>query len=123
LFSFPSKTNYGLGLNAPRWKCQLHRLLVRARYSVAHRFFPSSSWSVHPATNYIDFDKGLRERDDLKTVVYESLQDLKRRDIVGWIDIDGIWTRHQQNIGNYSDALTLLASLELNLKAQEVRAK
>lgn len=123
LFSLPTKTNFGLPLSASRLKSQFFRLLVHVRYSVAHRFFRNSSWSVHPATNYIDFDESLRARKDLKTVVYENLQDLKKRDIVGWIDIDKIWTRHQQRAGDYSDALTLLASLEINLKAQEVCAK
>lgn len=66
--------------------------------------------------NYIDFDRGLRERADLKAVVYENIKALKKRQIVDWIDVDAIWHSHQRMEGNYADALTLLASLEINLK-------
>jgi len=54
-------------------------------------------------------------------VVYESIQDLKKRRIVDWINIDAIWNRHQNRQANHADALTLLASLEINLKARELR--
>ena len=70
----------------------------------------------------IDFDWGLRERDDLKTLVYENIQDLKRRGVVDWLDIDGIWSRHQRKQANHANALTLLASLEINLKVKEKQA-
>jgi hypothetical protein len=119
LFSLPTKANYGLSLNSPGWKSQFRRVLGRTRRE-ARRFFPSGPWGLNPQINYIDFDRGLREREDLKTVVYENLQDLKQRNVVDWIDIDRIWNRHQQGKGNHSDALTLLASLEINLKAHEM---
>ena len=59
------------------------------------------------------------KRDDLRTLVYENIQDLKKRRIVDWIDIDGIWKRHQDQEENHADTLTLLASLEINLKLSE----
>lgn len=51
-------------------------------------------------------------------MVYKNIQDLKKRRIVGWINIDGIWKRHQSRNANHADALTLLTSLEIYLKAQ-----
>lgn len=75
---------------------------------------------MSPGINYIDFDRGLRERKDLKQVVYENIKDLKKRGILDWIDMDSIWQRHQRKQGNHADALTLLTSLEINLKALEV---
>lgn len=119
LFSLPTKNGFGLPLAAPRWRRSLRRQRLRAR-ARAKRFAPWINWGMSPNTNYIDFDRGLRERADLKAVVYESIQDLKKRRIVDWIDIDAIWDRHQKRRANHADALTLLASLEINLKAQEM---
>jgi len=118
LFSLPTKTNLGLPLDAPKWQRELRRFKLRAR-SALNRFFPGGHWGINPMVNYIDFDRGLRERKDLKTVVYENIQDLKNRKIVEWIDIDNIWKRHQNKIANHADALILLASLEINLKAED----
>jgi len=121
LFSLPVKNNLGLPLGAPQWRKQAQQLNLYAR-AVARRIFPSLRYSINPNLNYIDFDRGLRERWDLKTVVYDNIQDLKKRGIVDWIDIDAIWDRHQNRNCNHADALTLLASLEINLKAKNIVA-
>ena len=118
LFSLPVKNNKGLPLTAPKWR---RKARVADLYSrlFARRIFPNLCYFVHPGLNYIDFDRGLCKRNDLKEVVYENIQDLKKRGIVDWIDIDSIWSRHQQQKAKHADALTLLASLEINLKAEE----
>lgn len=116
LLSMPAKANAGLPLNAARWRkaVQAGRLRIHA---AARRFIPWVDWGVLPRINYIDFNVGLRRRDDLKHVVHENLQDLKKRHIVDWIDIDEIWQRHQHKRDDAADALLLLASLEIQLKA------
>lgn len=121
LFSLPVKNNFGLPLTAVRWRRSLRQQKLRARAAMK-RLFPRINWGVSPSINYIDFDRGLRERADLKAVVHENIQDLKKRRIVDWIDTDAIWDRHQRRQGDHADALTLLASLEINLKAQKVRS-
>jgi len=110
LFSLPTKNNGGLPLQASRWRRQVRRLASYARTLAGH---------VHPGLNYIDFEEGLRRRSDLRTVVCESLQDLKKRGPVDWIDMEGLWRQHQRRQRNHADALTLLASLEINLKTQD----
>ncbi len=120
LFALPAKNSLGLPLAAPRWRRCLRRTILRAR-AAAKRLLPRMDWAVSPGAKYIDFDRSLRERADLKTVVYENVQDLKKRRIVDWIDIDAVWDRHQKRRANHADALTLLASLEVNLKARELR--
>ena len=73
----------------------------------------------HPGLNYSDVDRRLREKYGLKTSVCENIQNLKLCGVLDWIDIDTIWNRHQHKLANHADALTLLASLEINLKVQE----
>jgi hypothetical protein len=118
LFSLPTKANYGLPLNAPGWRksIQINKLRFRA---LGRRFFPWVDLGVSPTTNYIDFDRGLRQRGDLRQVVYESVQALQKRKIVDWLDIETIWQRHQGRQANHADALILLASLEIYLQVGE----
>jgi asparagine synthetase B (glutamine-hydrolysing) len=117
LFSLPTKSNGGLPLNAAKWKVFAKK--VHLKLQLTYRKLFSEYHGVHPMTNYIDFDRALRERKDIKTLVYDNLQDLKKRRIVDWIDIDEIWNHHQNRQGNHADALTLLASLEIIFKVRE----
>jgi hypothetical protein len=118
LFSLPTKTNGGLPLGAPWYHRQARKFVLKTQ-SIGRQFLPGRLWGTDPGVNYIDFDRGLRERDDLRVLVHSNLQDLKARHIVDWIDIDTIWQRHQRKQGDYARALTLLASLEINLKVTE----
>lgn len=116
LMSLPTKGNIGLPRGAPAWR----RLVPAGRlriHAAMKRYAPRLYLGVSPSTNYIDFDRGLRTRSDLKRTVHENLEDLKRRDIVTWLDIDEIWQRHQRRRRNHADALLLLASLEICFKA------
>jgi len=120
LFSLPTKNSYGLTLHSSSWQLLLKRLSLGVRFRLI-RILPAVPWNIHPMIDFIDFNRGLRERDDLKTLVYENIQDLKRRSIVDWINIEDIWKQHQLKRANYGDALTLLAALEINLKAKEAK--
>jgi hypothetical protein len=116
LFSLPAKNSYGLPLKSPHWRQYVRRQGLRLR-AAAKRFVPWIDWGTSPSINYMDFDRGLRERADLKTVIYENMQDLKKRGVIDWINVDTIWKRHHEHRGNHADALTLLASLEISLKS------
>lgn len=120
LFSLPIKINYGLPLDAPSYTVGARRAVLKAK-TLGRRLFPTMPWGVDPHVNYIDFNQGLRERKDIKALVYENLQDLKKRNIIGWLDLDSIWNRHQRKQANHADALILLASLEINIKAAEAK--
>jgi ABC-type polysaccharide/polyol phosphate transport system ATPase subunit len=61
---------------------------------------------------------GMQERDDLKTIVGYSLQSLKKRGLVPWLNLDSLWRRHQHLRANYGVAFTLLASLKIILQTQ-----
>jgi len=114
LFSLPTKTCFGLPLNAARWRInasrRLHQVKARSRRFGVNIFGPS------PMTNYIEFGTALRERLDLRTLTLECLSALEERHIVDWIDIDALWREHQTGRVDHSSALLLLASLEINLR-------
>jgi len=113
LFSLPTKSNFGLPLNTGRVKV-LGKRLVNKMKRISNKFiniFPN------PGINYIDFNEGIRNREDIKKIVYRNIMDLKQRKIVDWIDIDEIWKRHINKTADHADALLTLASLEIHLKA------
>ena len=116
LFSLRTKTCAGLPLNAPRWERTLRNTTRRVN-ALARRLAPGRFLGISPLVNYIDFDEGFRKRDDLMTLVHESIQRLRKCGVADWINLESIWNRHQRRQGNYADALTLLASLEINLAA------
>lgn len=119
LLSLPTKKSYGLSLTAPRFSILARRTILKAN-SLGRYFLPALPWAVDPRLNYIDFDRHLRESSNFQTLVKENLHDLKKRDVVGWIDLDAIWRRHQLSQANHADALLLLVSLEINLKAKQL---
>lgn len=117
LFAFPTTSNYGLPLDAPKWKKRAKKTLWHWWRSPLHRVLPSSPWLRKPEINYIDFKEGLHKREDLKNIVYNNIQNLKQRGIIDWVDFQQIWDEHQSKKNNHSKALILLASLEIYLKS------
>lgn len=112
LFGFPTKTSYGLPLSSGVALINGAKLVS----SLKNRMSKYFSFITNPHLNYIDFNRGIRYRDDLNRLVYRSIMDLKGRNIVPWIDLSSIWSRHIAHKGNHSDALIVLTSLEIHLK-------
>jgi hypothetical protein len=118
LFAMPVKNNFGLPLEASPASQGIRILSVRAR-GLVRRIAPNLAYSISPGLNYIDFARALRRRQDLQTTVRENLADFKRRGIVCGVDPESLWQRHQRGRHSYADALVLLTSLEILLKARD----
>jgi hypothetical protein len=71
---------------------------------------------VDPQLNYIDVAASIRSG-SLRSVVRENLTDLQKRDLIPWVDIEAIWEEHQSGRVDHADALDVLTSLEIHLKA------
>ncbi len=112
-FKYKTKSNNGVPLNSSI----IRQKLSSIKNSILRRMNSKFDFIVNPLVNYIDFDAALRKREDIKSIVYENLQDLKKRNIVPWINIDKLWKDHLNKRNNHSDALIVLASLEIHLKA------
>lgn len=113
LFSLPTKSNYGLPLGVNSIKKILKRSL---NYSgkLFGDFIPSLK---NRNLNYINFETAIRDRQDMRDIIYNNLMDLKNRDILYWVNIDKLWQNHINSKNNHADALMVLASLEIHLKA------
>ncbi|MFS0821479.1 asparagine synthase-related protein [Bacillus sp. 1P02SD] len=114
-FSYKTKSNYGCSLSTPQSIVYIKRAVDKFKRSINKR----RKYYTDPYTNYIDFNAGIRERKDLKKIIYENVMDLTNRKLVEWIDIESIWKNHINKNGNFADALLVLASLEIHLKAIE----
>jgi hypothetical protein len=54
----------------------------------------------------------------MKEIVINALENLKKRNIVPWVDFEMLTSRHFREEADYGDALQTLASLELNLTSR-----
>jgi PP-loop superfamily ATP-utilizing enzyme len=111
--------NFGLPLNAHPYRKTLNKIGRKAK-ALGYRLYPQLPFSLAPSTLLIDYNSAFREREDYKSIIYESLIDLKRRKIIYWLDIERLWKEHQLRQANHTGALTVLASLELYLKAKRI---
>ena len=114
LYSLPVKSNVGLPLDASPLRKHSKRVLEFLKR--AGRKFGVPGLGVDPRLNYIDVPASIRSG-SLRGVVRENLTDLQERDLVPWIDIETIWKEHQSGRADHSDALDILTSLEIHLKA------
>jgi hypothetical protein len=115
LFALPTKDRLGLPLGAPPWRYFVERARSAARVR-ARRLAPRLPWKTLPGVKYVDFDRALRTREDFRTVTYECIEALAQRGVVDWIDVRAMWDDHQRWRADHGLALTLLASLEVNLR-------
>ena len=127
LFTLPVANAFGLPLVAPVFLQQRNRLLmglmrrIDAHGGPKHRnaIFALRKWLKLPLViKYLDFDEVLRQKEDLRLLIYDCIVDLDHRSMVKWLDLDKLWQNHQKRRANHGMALALLAALEINLKTQ-----
>lgn len=106
-FSWKTKTNLGLPLRAS----PARRFLKKVENKIAHTMRLKSK-----SINYLDFNYHIRNKPDLRAIISANVMDLKKRDIVNWIDPEKILNIHLSGKANHADALIVLASLEIHLK-------
>lgn len=120
LFSLPTKNHFGLPLTASKAAVVFRKAVFTGKQVLWNRapFFRNPRWKW---INYVDFSEALRTRKDLRSVVGDSLRDLKIRGVVDWIDIDALWKKHQEGRENHAFALMGLASAEIYLKVGRIQ--
>jgi hypothetical protein len=114
LFALPVKNNVGLPLNSSPFRKYSRLAIELARRGAKQLGLPGTG--IDPRLNYMDIAESIRSG-PLRITVRENLQDLQHRNLVSWIDIETLWGEHQSGKFDHSDALNLLTSLEIHLKA------
>jgi len=114
LFSLPVKSNVGLPLDASPLRKHSKRVLEFLKRMGRRLGVPGLG--VDPRLNYIDVSAAIRSG-SLRSVVHENLVDLQKRDLISWVDIEEIWKEHQSGRADHANALDVLTSLEIHLKA------
>ena len=114
LFALPSKTSFGVRLDAPRWRTSAARFGLRAGNRL-RRSFPWLGWAPNRKVNYVDFDLALRPSGSLHELVEPGLERLVEHRAVPWLDPFAIWDQHRRSRRNHGEALVLLLSLEASL--------
>src|SRR5690606_2072851 len=115
MFSLPTKGNFGLPLDAAGWRVGGRRRLHQFRSVVRRLGVPINEKS--PMANYIHFSTALRETKILRELIRSCLDSLSSRGVVKWLNIDRLWQMHDERRADFSAALMLLASLELNIRS------
>lgn len=113
LFMIPLKVNYGTSLYPGKFNYKYQKSIDRIIH-YTNKIYPVFKSRM---TNYIEFSRGIRQRKDLKELITESIYDLKKRQIIDWINFDYLLNQHLKGVKNYTNELIILASLEIHLKA------
>ncbi len=127
MFSLPTGNNFGGSLDISKqtfyFRKTLNYIHKKLSNSPAYYTYPSATFwkklTIYSKGNYLDFNTAIRERSDFRSIIKNTLQDLKKRNIIDWIDIDLIVRDHLNRTTDHSVALLLLAALEISLKSQE----
>jgi hypothetical protein len=113
LFEIGTKNTEGLTLGASN----AHMLVRKLRRKLGRRLPAALRRGPDPMLNYLDFERALRERSDLRKLVEESLATLAARRLLEPLDPLAIWQRHLRGEADHADALIVLTSLEIHLEA------
>ena len=119
-FSYPISKLRGGSLNSSQAEIILRRILHKTSKSVTVLNPIWNRSGIYRDVNYIDFNRAIRERDDYKKVVFESISDLKARKLIDWFDPEDIWKDHINKNADLGIALVLLTALEISLKSEEL---
>jgi hypothetical protein len=109
-FSLKTKTNHGASLDASKFRIFMTRVKSKIESVYSRR---------NVNINYVDFAREIRENYTLHQTVRENLHNLSERRLLEWIDIKRIFEEHINKNVNYADAILVLCSLEIHLKANE----
>jgi asparagine synthetase B (glutamine-hydrolysing) len=113
LFSYPIKDNAGLPMNTSSSKLFVKKAFNRLQRKLKRNYINSN-------VNYLDFERAIRQKPDLKKIIRENIHDLYNRKIIDWLDVRKVYDDHLNKNMDYGNALLLLSSLEIHMKSKEI---
>ena len=118
LMRLPEKESQGLPACASPRRIARRRTLSRVPSRIMRKAGIRRT-RIDRRANYIDFNHALRARDDVQALTRDALTSLKRRGVIDWLDLEGLWQKHLDRRANIADALMLLTALDLYLEVEE----
>lgn len=109
-FTLPTKTYQGLPLGVSPLRFAMRKGAIRLRDVITGGAFLRKRQA-----NYVDFNVGIRKRDDLRRWLESRIERLTERKILAWIDPKSIWNRHLSGELPAGEEVLLLAALEMEL--------
>lgn len=115
LFRLPTTTNFGYGLN-------MGLKIFLSRGSKHYSRISSNFKKIYCKKDlqYFDFNKAFREKEDLKKILIQNINDLSKRKIIYWFNPKQILYDHLNKHGNFAEELITLLSLEIHLKNSKI---
>lgn len=108
LFNLPTSTNKGLSLRTSKIRTVLHKSL--------QKILTMTIGSRYKRVNYFNFCERLNKDLKFSELVFDNINDLIKRSLIDWIDINEILKSHRLGKKDHHDALLVLCSLEIHLK-------
>lgn len=118
-FLYPVTKNWGGSLNSSSTESFFRHTShwIRTRAAPSHHLWDRIG--IYRVLQYLDFNDAVRERDDFRSMVRENIQDLKRRQLIDWLELDRLWRDHQDKKCDIGMELMLLTALEISLKVED----
>ncbi len=114
-FKYGIEGNYRLPIDSPKNRVKVKRNYIKIMNLISNTI--PGFYFQSPMINYLDFNLAIRQRKDIQHIIYANIFDLKKRNLIDWVNFDKLWKEHMNNTVNRADALIALASLEIHLKA------
>ncbi|MEK6477769.1 asparagine synthase-related protein [Catalinimonas sp. 4WD22] len=113
LFSLRTKNNLGLPLRASKNRILRKRISNKAKSLIRHLWASPPNLNI----NYLDFNRAIREKTDLKLLIITCIKELQHRKLIPWLNLEDLLNAHLNKEKDIADALLVLTSLEIHLKA------
>jgi asparagine synthetase B (glutamine-hydrolysing) len=113
LFAIPTSSNYGLPVGVRGFRRKLREKYFRWR----DKSYMRKKWLPPLDVNYLRLRSEMDQRKWLYKLFRENLLDLEQRNVVSWLNVIDLWERFYTQGEPLEEAIHLLLSLELHLKA------
>ena len=118
LFKIPTKTNFGLNLDASRISIFLAKALIRIKKDMNRLFklYLKQNIFIDKSKNYLDYSELLRTNEEYRDYVRKMISRVEKRDYFDESYIESIWEAHLYGRKDFIGILGLLVTFELFLE-------
>jgi asparagine synthase (glutamine-hydrolysing) len=118
LFNLPTKTNFGLRLNAGIASLFFRRvtIILKNMMNIMSEKVINRNVFQNKESNYRNYNDLLRKNNEFQIFIRGYIDKAKRRDFFNAENIENFWRLHMQGKGNYVTVFGLLVTFEMMLE-------